>query len=75
MKPFLDEGFSGVRSYEKALIDVFRLHGEIRKERLLELLEINPMETDKVKAITRQLDNLEQYGLIKDIGGKWRWKP
>jgi hypothetical protein len=75
MKPFLDEGFSGVRTYEKALIDVFRLHGEIRKERLLELLEIKPMETDKVKAITRQLDNLEQYGVIKDIGGKWRWKP
>ena len=74
MKPFLDDRFSGVRSYEKALIDLFRTYGEVRKERVLELLEINPMETEKVKAISRQLENLEQYGVIKDLGGRWRWK-
>jgi len=74
VKPFLEEDFTGIRKYEKELIDLLKTHGEIRKERILDLLEIDPMDSDNVKGITRQIDNLESYGLIRDIGGKWRWK-
>ena len=73
-KPFLEENFSGVRKYEKELIDLLRTHGEVRKETILNLLGIDPVDADTVKSVTRQIENLERYGLVKDIGGKWRWK-
>ncbi|VVB59929.1 Uncharacterised protein [uncultured archaeon] len=73
-KPFLEKDFSGVRKYEEALIKMFKIHSEVHKEEVLEHLGINPMEIDAIKGIQKQLENLENYGLIKDVGGKWRWK-
>jgi len=75
LKPFIEEDFSGVRKYELELINLFKKRKDIRKEDLLDHLGINPMDTNVVKSIKKQIDNLEQYGLLKDIGGKWRWKP
>jgi len=75
IKPFLEENFSGVRKYEAELIELFRMRIEVRKEEILEYLGINPMDTDIVQGIKKQIENLERYGLLKDIGGKWRWKP
>ena len=46
----------------------------MRKEEILEHLGINPLDTETVKGILKQIENLEHYGLLKDIGGKWRWK-
>jgi hypothetical protein len=74
IKPFLEEDFSGIRKYEKELIDLLKTHGEIRKETVLDLLGIDTLDTNSVRGITRQMENLERYGLVKDIGGKWRWK-
>jgi hypothetical protein len=48
--------------------------GEVRKEEILEHLGIDPMDTDVVKGIKNQIESLERCGLVKDIGGKWRWK-
>jgi len=64
-----------VRKYEAELIELFRMRIEVRKEEILEYLGINPMDTDIVQGIKKQIENLERYGLLKDIGGKWRWKP
>jgi len=74
VKPFLDEDFSGIRMYEADLIRLFKTRSEVRKEELLSHLGINPMDTDVVKGIKKQIETLERYGLVKDIGGKWRWK-
>lgn len=74
LKPFLEEGFSGVRKYETELIKLFKSRSEVRKEEILEHLGVNPLDTETVKGILKQIENLERYGLLKDIGGKWRWK-
>jgi hypothetical protein len=74
VKPFLEENFAGIRKYETELIKLLKSRGEVRKEGVLEPLGINPMDTDVVKGIKKQIENLERYGLVKDMGGKWRWK-
>ena len=74
VKPFLDTDFSGSRKFSEDLIRLFRTRLEVRKEDVLSKLGINPMDTDVIKGIKKQIEILEQYGLLKDIGGKWRWK-
>ncbi len=73
IKPFIEEDFSGVRAYEKELIDLFRKKKEIRKEEHLDYLNINTSDNISVKGIYAQIEHLESYGLLKDLGGKWRW--
>lgn len=73
IKPFLKDDFSGFRKYETDLIRLFKSRTEIRKEEILEHLGVNPLDADIVKGILKQIESLERYGLLKDIGGKWRW--
>jgi len=74
IKPFLEKDFVGEREFEADLVTLFRTRLEVRKEEIFKHLGINPQETDKVKGIKKQIEILERYGLLKDIGGKWRWK-
>lgn len=74
LEPFLEKDFSGVRKYEKDLIDLFKRDIEVRKEELYEKLRINTLDMDATTAIQKQIEILESYGLLKDIGGVWRWK-
>jgi hypothetical protein len=73
-KPFLVEDFLDEREYESDLVNLFRIRSEVRKEEIFEQLGINPQDAEKVKGIKKQIEILERYGLLKDIGGKWRWK-
>jgi len=74
IKPFLEQDFSGIRKFEKDLIELFKKDIEVRKEEIYKKLHIDIMETDAVTAIQKQIEILERYGLLKDIGGVWRWK-
>ncbi len=74
IKPFLEQDFSGVRKFEEDLIELFKRDVEVRKEELYKKLHVSPMETDALTAIQKQIEILERYGLLKDIGGVWRWK-
>ena len=73
-QPFIEEGFMGIRKYEKELIGLFKEKKEIRKEDLLDFLNIKISDNKSVKGINAQIENLESYGILKDLGGKWRWK-
>ena len=73
-KPFLEKDFLDERQYEEDLVNLFRARSEVRKEEIFEQLGINPQDAEKVKGIKKQIEILERYGLLKDIGGKWRWK-
>ena len=73
-RTFIDKDYTGIRKYEKELINLFKEKKEIRKEELLDFLNINTTDSTIVKSIYTQIENLENYGLIKDLGGKWRWK-
>ena len=75
MQPFLTNDFKGIRKYEEGLIKLFKLRTTIKKEDIFELLGVNPMKNgDIAKGITKQLENLERYGLIEDKGRLWKWK-
>jgi len=73
-KPFLEEDFIGERMYEKDLVTLFLTRSEVRKEEIFQHLGVNPYNVETVKGIKKQIEILERYGLLKDIGGKWRWK-
>ena len=73
-QPFIEKDFTGIRKYEKELIELFKEKKEIRKEDLLDFLNIKISDNKSVKGIYAQIENLESYGILKDLGGKWRWK-
>jgi hypothetical protein len=73
MKSFADEEFRGRRKYESQLVEEFKKHKEIRKESLLNVVNADPSDKVTVKALRVTIENLERYGMIKDLGGKWRW--
>ena len=70
---FLDKGYQGVRRYPKELVEVLKARGSVDNYRLLEDLGIDPKESDLVKAVSIQLEELEEYGMIKAEGRGWRW--
>jgi hypothetical protein len=74
VQPFLQEDFTGIREYSENLVRLFKTCKEVRKEDIYDRLKINPRDKDATTAVQKQIDNLERYGLLKDIGGKWRWK-
>jgi len=73
LQPFLNEQFEGMRKYEKNLTDAFKKKSFIKTDELLHETGINPRNSEAVKAILKQLDNLEQYGVIKRTHEGWRW--
>jgi hypothetical protein len=72
-KPFLEEDFSGVRRFDKELIDLLKERKSLTGDEILSHLNIYPSNTDLVKAISKQLEVLENYGLIEYTGRRWKW--
>jgi len=72
-RPFLEEEFSGVRAYDKELVVLLKERKVIDSDHLLKELGIKPKETDLVKAINRQLQNLQTFGLVIPTPRGWRW--
>jgi len=70
---FIEEKFEGVRKYNKEIMAILKRGGVIDSYKLLEELGIDPKETDLVKAISNQLEDLETYGLITSTQRGWRW--
>jgi len=74
VKPFIEEGFVGVRMFDKELIELLRRGGSYTQEEILAHLSIDPSDTDLVKAVSKQLEALEGYGLLEYKGRGWKWK-
>lgn len=74
LKPFLDTIGDGIRQYETELIDLFRRRKFLKNDELLDVLNINATDSDSIKAVNIQLENLQRYGLIKVVPGGWKWK-
>ncbi|MDI6811525.1 MAG: hypothetical protein QMD80_07655 [archaeon] len=70
---FLEERFEGVRKYDKELIDILRRRGVVDSDELLKNLNIDPRDSELVKAVSRQLESLEAYGLVSATKRGWRW--
>ena len=74
IEPYLEPNIEHARHYNPNLINLFKKEIEVPKEELYKKLRIDPMDEDATYAIQNQIEILEQYGFVKDIGGKWRWK-
>lgn len=73
-QPFLEETFEGVRRFDRDLIGLLRKGGSYTQDEILAHLNIDPSDSDLVKAVCRQLEDLEDYGLLEYKGRGWRWK-
>jgi len=71
---FLQETFKGVKRFEKDLIELLRRGGSYTEEEILAHLNIDPSDMELIKAVDRQLEALEAYGLVEYRGRGWRWK-
>jgi len=72
-QPFLDEKFVGVRRYQKELVEILRDGPVVSSDEILSRLRIRPSESEAVKAVSKQLENLESYGLVKSSPKGWKW--
>jgi predicted DNA-binding protein len=70
---FLEDEFQGVRRYSKELVEVLKARGSMDSYRLLEALGIDPRESELVKAVSHQLEELEEYGMVEATPRGWRW--
>ena len=70
---FLEDDYHGVRRYSKELVQTIKGRGFVDSYRLLETLGIDPRESELVKAVSKQLEELEGYGMIKAEAKGWRW--
>lgn len=70
---FLEDSYKGVRKYDKEIMTILKRGAVIDSYTLLEELGIDPKETDLVKAVSKQLEDLESYGLISSTQRGWRW--
>ena len=72
-QPFPEEDYRGMRRYSKELVEVLKTRGHADSYKILEALGIDPRESELVKAVSRQLEELEAYGMIKTDGRSWQW--
>ena len=72
-QPFQEEDYRGMRRYSKELVEILKARGQVDSYRLLEELGIDPRESELVKAVSRQLEELEAYGMVKTDGRTWKW--
>ena len=73
-KPFLEENFEGKRTFSRELIDLLKKGSTIGGDEILTRLGIESSDVDLVKSINRQLEVLEDYGLVEFTSKGWRWK-
>ena len=73
-KPFLEEGFEGVRSFDKDLVSILRRGGTYSDDAILAALNIDQTDVELVKAVSRQMEALENYGLVEFTRKGWKWK-
>jgi len=71
---FLENKFEGTRKYSKDLLSILKRGLTVDSYKLLEELDIDPSDTEVVKAISNQLEDLERYGLVTSTQRGWRYQ-
>ena len=70
---FTDQGYTGTRTYDKQLITLLKQPGTHSNQAILNQLRVKPSNSEVVKAVARQLENLEAYGLVRNTARGWVW--
>lgn len=72
-QPFIEKQYEGIRVYEKELVRILKERKSVNSYELLDLLKIDPKDTEMVKATYKQLESLQAYGLVEETINGWRW--
>lgn len=72
-EPFMEDSFPGVKKFDRQLTELLRKGKPIQSDQLLVQLRISPKETEVVKAVSRQLESLASWGLVRKSHHGWRW--
>ena len=72
-EPFLEENFRGIRGYDRNLVELLKKGEAVDSDHILQMLKIDVRDTPLVKAVDRQLQNLEAYGLAEKTRRGWKW--
>ena len=70
---FSDDSTTGIRKFDKELVNLLREPGPHSHDEILARLRIEPSESEEIKAVQRQLDHLQSFGLAKEARGGWLW--
>lgn len=72
-RPFLEATFEGVRNYDKELINLLRSNDIVSDEQIFSRLGIASTNSDDIRAVSQQLENLEACGLVRSSPRGWKW--
>ena len=74
-KTFIENGkFEGIREYQQNLIELFKQKSSIAEDEIIDLLHIDSHDVETLKAISKQIELLQDFGVVEKIRGGWRWK-
>jgi hypothetical protein len=71
---FLKNDFAGIREFKKELVELLKKQHQIKEEKILDFLHIDPNDSKSIKAISKQIEVLIEYGLITRYKGGYLWK-
>lgn len=63
----------GMHSYDKALVDMLKRGKILDSQEILGSLGINPRDSQAVKLVSNQLEELKRFGLVSESIQGWRW--
>lgn len=73
-KAFLEKSFSGERTFNPELISLLRgSKRPLSDEELMRELNIPPTNPDSIKALSSQLEAIQEIKLVKLTKAGWRW--
>ena len=70
---FLNGEVTGIRQYDKTLVETLRNNKNLTHEEILDTLGIQPNEHEAIRATSDQLNALAGYGLVESTPRGWRW--
>lgn len=73
-KAFVEKSFTGIRTYNRQLIDSLRKAGKpLTNDELLHLVGIPLTDVERIKSISTQLESLLALGIVQFSPKGWRW--
>ena len=63
----------GMHSYDRALVDMLKRGKILDSQEILNGLGINPRDSQAVKLVSNQLEELKRFGLVSESIQGWRW--
>ena len=63
----------GMHSYDRALVDMLKRGKVLDSQEIFGSLGIDPRDTQAVKLVSNQLEELKRFGLIRESPHGWRW--